>query len=680
MRNKKVQRICIYVIHVICAAVAVWLCMGLSPVKEETHGKEKEEMEDTEENCEKPQILCSSPDGANGWYRSAPKVQIIHTDENTVTRYEIKSESGKQIDGELKWGEVIEYTVPEDFWEEGEHTIRVWMTDAEEEIYKEERSVRVDRIAPVVPEISYPTVSEYMFCTNTELEIAASSADQVSGIEKIVFMQEETEFGCIEEKKGSIVVSPPFYGKLHVYAVDKAGNKSIDCSTEEILCEAEEPEISISMPETESGWYTDGVDIIVDIWEMVSEMEKCAGLKEVCCFVNGNGVWEKSYNREDNIKQEHILLRAEERSFSKEPVQIVIEAADHAGNTAVQSREIYIDGQTPLIRAEGLYEDMITAQAQTVRIYIEDENIVEDFHIEISRTSPEGEVYTEAGGTPVVYKETEQAREIGYTLTEEGEYRCVVTAEDQAGHMHTEEYHFILDKTSPVIRYVSQLNGIYIPYFEWNYGKEELIQDFTDYTYHIYMDGMPYLAGERITEEGVKILQVTAEDKAGNVSNAYAVFIIDHTAPDIRWKGVENGKIYKEKAVLSVWVDKEGEWLRKIEINDEQQKIGPGSQIIQYEFSAAGQYQITAEAEDLAGNRSKSEMTFTVQQQMTAAERMAEPVRNLFREEKDSGRRKEKDVNDSLHVLWGLGILLLGSVLIIVGRIHRGWHRKDPKE
>ena len=175
------------------------------------------------------------------------------------------------------------------------------------------------------------------------------------------------------------------------------------------------------------------------------------------------------------------------------------------------------------------------------------------------------------------------------------------------------------------------------------------------------MDGMPYLAGERITEEGVKILQVTAEDKAGNVTNAYAVFIIDHTAPDIRWKGVENGKIYKEKAVLSVWVDKEGEWLRKIEINDEQQKIGPGSQIIQYEFSAAGQSSITAEAEDLAGNRSKSEMTFTVQQQMTAAERMAEPVRNIFREEKDSGRRKEKDVNDSLHVLWGLGNSLAGK-------------------
>ena len=89
--------------------------------------------------------------------------------------------------------------------------------------------------------------------------------------------------------------------------------------------------------------------------------------------------------------------------------------------------------------------------------------------------------------------------------------------------------------------------------------KEELIQDFTDYTYHIYMDGMPYLAGEGNRGRGAKILQVTAEeDKAGNVSNAYAVFIIDHTAPNIRWKGVENGKIYKEKAVLSVWVTKKG--------------------------------------------------------------------------------------------------------------------------
>ena len=83
----------------------------------------------------------------------------------------------------------------------------------------------------------------------------------------------------------------------------------------------------------------------------------------------------------------------------------------------------------------------------------------------------------------------------------------------------------------------------------------------------------------------------------------------------------------------------------KIEINDEQQKIGPGSQIIQYEFSAAGQYQITAEAEDLAGN-GKSEMTFTVQQQMTAAERMA-AGETVQRGERTVGERKEKDVNDA---------------------------------
>ena len=88
-------------------------------------------------------------------------------------------------------------------------------------------------------------------------------------------------------------------------------------------------------------------------------------------------------------------------------------------------------------------------------------------------------------------KETEpfsgaQDIEWDIALEEDGTYDIRMTAKDRAGHESRQDRRVIVDQTNPVIRYVDQMQGVYVPYFQWNYGKEEVVQDETDYSYDIF--------------------------------------------------------------------------------------------------------------------------------------------------------------------------------------------------
>ena len=67
-----------------------------------------------------------------------------------------------------------------------------------------------------------------MFCTNTELEIAASSAIKYRNREDRFYAGGDRVWMGVEEKEGKHSrLTAAFYGKLHVYAVIKQGNKSM---------------------------------------------------------------------------------------------------------------------------------------------------------------------------------------------------------------------------------------------------------------------------------------------------------------------------------------------------------------------------------------------------------------------------------------------------------------------
>ena len=98
---------------------------------------------------------------------------------------------------------------------------------------------------------------------------------------------------------------------------------------------------------------------------------------------------------------------------------------------------------------------------------------------------------------------SEKEVSIPFVFEEDGHYECRIQVEDRAGWKTDKEYRFVIARSSQVIRYVDQLNGTDLPFFQWNYEVEEAVSDLTDYQYQMLLDGLEYAKGRLVTEEGV---------------------------------------------------------------------------------------------------------------------------------------------------------------------------------
>lgn len=54
------------------------------------------------EQYEPPRLVISELESGTSWYQDPPEVKIIHMDPDTVTRYLIRTPSGKETEGELQ--------------------------------------------------------------------------------------------------------------------------------------------------------------------------------------------------------------------------------------------------------------------------------------------------------------------------------------------------------------------------------------------------------------------------------------------------------------------------------------------------------------------------------------------------------------------------------------------------
>ena len=135
---------------------------------------------------------------------------------------------------------------------------------------------------------------------------------------------------------------------------------------------------------------------------------------------------------------------------------------------------------------------------------------------------------------------------------------------------------------------------------------------------------------------------------------------------------MEDGANYEGEADFSIWVEEEGGRLHRLEINGEKQNISADSRIVRYEFCEPGAYYVTAEAEDLAGNKSRAEIQFSIVEQMSAAEHIEKVFSNKGRGTEERERKDE--------IVWIPAILFAGVLL----RIESGGcvieERKDGTE
>lgn len=678
----------------------------------------KEHIGTGEADIIEPEIRYPEADGNQGYYKTCPDIYIFHRQADAVTRFEFLASDNTKKAGslELMDGQTEECVYLEaDNFKDGENILHVWMeknpakidesedkipeendtgdnpvkNDLEKNDLEKEDIMQDKNESPDEPEIVFEKEICFLLDTkkpdkvhfsydkaikdgaifmNEPIELTVKSEDEGSGMEAIYYKTGDEAAKALTGSSGTIVLAPGFSGTVEAYAVDKAGNKSELSVSEKILCENTLPEIQIETESSIEMWHSDPVKIHVK----VSDPFLSSGLRSLKCYVQGE-VWvhkENDYNT--GVTDMEAGFTVDIPSEGGQGIPVIVEALDWAGNYHSESRQVYIDNTAPVIQSEGIHDNMIAGKSIKGKMIIQEENDLVSAKMEIWKitSAKKRELLDEKEIEPEPLSGS-QKLEWDVSFDKDGTYEINLTAKDRAGHESSQNYQVILDQTNPVIRYVDQMQGAYVPYFQWNYGKEEVVQDETDYSYDIFLDGMFYTTGKRITKEGSKILQIKAVDAAGNESTAEAVFQIDHTPPKIRIYDVEDGSSYDDTAAVSISVDGKGEYLKEISINSEKMKLDANCQIFTQSFQEPENYQIQVLAEDLAGNQEKEQITFRIEEKKQLTGGVWKPITRIFRnvkEEPDQSEKQEAIKQEKSPAVW---ILILCFVMVIFAGVLR---------
>lgn len=538
-----------------------------------------------------------------------------------------------------------------------------------------EEGEQIDVTAPEKVEFQYSDLAEReKVISNEKVELILKSQDKESGVAFIYYEISDGREGKLEGDEGNIILEPEFQGRVNAYAVDQAGNQSETSSSKEIICESVAPEIVLDLHGTE-GWNWDSVPVSVGI----RDREISSGLQSVKCYVNHEVVINEQIEPEKAVSSWNGEFTVEIVSLNGVGIPIVVEVMDYAGNIQTASRLVYIDKEYPQIEIAGSYDKMISGERVNMEIAAADENVLGNGKLMVWRTPPKQErsLYIEQMQEQAVScqkNENGEACVWNVVLEEDGVYEVEVTVQDAAGHQQILHQTLTIDRTNPIIRFIGQMQGSYIPYFQWNYDVSEMIEEFTEYQYQMTLNGKMYTSGTYVEEEGEKLLSVSVIDAAGNRSTADAVFYIDHTPPEIQAYQLKDGGIYEESAELNLEVGEPGAYLEGVFINSEKINLTEDSRIFSQTLEEPGEYIVRARAKDLAGNKSELELRFRIEKKSLATV-LFKPVKKLLSEEENQKEkkevRKEEQKKEPLNAEgekremseWAMGILLFTGIV-----------------
>ena len=543
-------------------------------------------------------------------------------------------------------------------------------------VFEKEICFRIDTKKPQKVHFSYNrAILDGSILTNEPVELTLKSSDEGSGMEAICYKTGDGTSGVLTGDSGSIVLNPGFRGQIEAYAVDKAGNQSEPELSVMLLCENQSPEILIEIEGSPDAWRSNPLRVNVK----VTDPGLSAGIQCLKCYAGGEIAVHRENEAQTGITSMEDGFTVDIPSEGGKGIPVVVEALDWAGNFQSDSTQVYIDKAAPVIQSEGIHDRMIAGEPVKGKMRIREENDLASAGMKVWKVTSDKkkELVEEKKKEPEPFSGAQDI-EWDIALEEDGMYDIRMTAKDRAGHESRQDSRVIVDQSNPVIRYVDQMQGVYVPYFQWNYGKEEVVQDETDYSYDIFLDGAFYTTGKKITKEGVRMLQVRAVDAAGNESTAEAVFLIDHTPPRIRVYDVEDGGSYEDMAAVSISVDGKGEYLKEIMVNSEKMKLEADCQIFTRSFQEPGDYQILVRAEDLAGNQEQEQVTFRIEEEKQLSGGVLKPITRIFRNVDRAPARgtrlQDTEQEKSPAVLWlMLCFAMAGGAFLLRQKI---WNRR----
>lgn len=435
--------------------------------------------------------------------------------------------------------------------------------------------------------------------------------------------------------------------RLKVWMEDLDGNE-----LEEMLLEKEwkidtlAPEISLSLPRGFDTWYQEEARLTI------RSSDGGSNVKQVVCTSSGQKLSE--------FQDAQGSVRVNLPSTGGKGTEVEVCVWDYAGNCTTKTVRIYIDGAAPQVTMEGAENYMITSKPVQMSFAATDDNLLKNVQAEI--------VWETTGGTQKKRKvrtwnltgERAQAEE---RLEKDGLYEITVKAEDMSGYQTEKKMQVILDQKNPVIRHVDELDQQYLKEFQWQYEPEEIVRDFTTYTYEIRLDGNLYALGRTIEKEGVHSLEIQATDAANNTARAKAQFVIDHTKPQIIFQDVEEGETYEKQKTVKITLKDTGDKIKKITINGKEQNLSNRKMIYEYTMDEPQDYRMIVQAIDRAGNEAEESIFFTLEPEKTMLEKITEPVKKvLFGEaevKETQGIESDTKSEESKFPIWGLSLLFI---------------------
>lgn len=605
-----------------------------------------------EEVMEKGIIECTEPDGEAGYYVTKPMVYVYHQKEQGITKVLFQKPDGESVEEILENGEKESLCIDETWFTEGKHLLEVWNENTRGEVIEESKIVKeflIDTKQPKPIKFMYQKEEEKeLLCFSDKSFVELSVEDEIAGIKELYYRLENGEE--IKNETDHLIIELPinYAGHITAWAVDKAGNKSEEIVSKYIIVENKAPEIQISSKDNLGIWHNK--EVVLDIG--VKENETITGIAKVKCYVNGKLVEEKENTSPFTSKEQFFIT-------IREAAEIVVKAEDYAGNTSIMKQKVLVDREKPKIQVEGIYDHMITGEEVLFSCVIDDNLLMKSAKAKfVWQNENNEEVVLDSDE----WQKGEKTWRINKKLAEDGIYHIEIQALDYAGNVIEQKYQIVIDKTNPLIRYVEELDGKYLPIFKWKYNLNDIIWDFTNYTYEIRLDGK--LKNMQITEknEGKHVFTIQATDAVGNMSEARAEFIIDHTKPVILFEGIENGEIYEEQIKLTLSTENEKDRITEIWVNGKRQEMN-----FQILFDKIGKYELVVKAEDLAGNKTTEKVDFEIKKKERNVLSKIFYPENII---------EDKKVVKNEENMWGLYVIL---GLAIAGGISIGCLYKKKK-
>ena len=280
-------------------------------------------------------------------------------------------------------------------------------------------------------------------------------------------------------------------------------------------------------------------------------------------------------------------------------------AEDKTGNTSKAAYTFFQDADAPLITLGGVKNYDMTSSDVEFGVTV-NETFYSTNNVKLSgtRTDIDGEKEVLSFEN---FPSNSSISTMKQNFTEDGIYDIKVTSKDKVGNESSEDIHFTIDKTSPLIGDIPIQDGSVMKEFTWSVDEDKLIKDLTVCDISVYIDGVLY-DGVTAVEDGAHVLKVEATDEMGNKSSKEINFMIDSIAPNIMISGVEDGQKVEAAPNVNVSVQLEDDTLSSVTLDGKEMTISNNE--ASFTVNTKGNHKIEAKAVDKAGNEASVNLQF----------------------------------------------------------------------